>query len=432
METTFTHCRKLYGLVWFFAFLCSPGVSFAQVSMGSLISTYTQDFNELPAEVGEYQLGINAFLPDGWSVQRSIAGDVIVANNGSFNKGDLYSYGNTSSTDRALGAVTATKSGEFTYNVLLHNTSGRTITALDIAYVGEQWRSGSINTDVQRISFTYAIAEYASSFNLSTKSNTPGWTHVSSMQFNSPVNKSTAGHVNGNLDQNRKQFSYTLPEVIPDGHYVMLRWYDPDEPEQDHGLAIDDVKVTWQFEQDYIPLPVELTHFSAKAVNKAVELVWATASEQNNSYFEVERSAHADSFEQLAVVNGQGTTSLQSNYTFTDKKPMQGVSYYRLKQVDEDGTHSYSKVVVVRAEASGTKLVAYPTIATHDLRIELPKQQPRYLLAVYDKFGSRVLQLHLTSDQLHTLQVSHLRQGSYVLVAVDELGEQHTTRFLKY
>ncbi|WP_461490280.1 T9SS type A sorting domain-containing protein [Pontibacter sp. HJ8] len=303
---------------------------------------------------------------------------------------------------------------------------------MDVAYAAEQWRCGSINTDVQNLTFSYAIASSPTSFNLSTKASTPGWIPVASMQFNSPVNKMTAGHVDGNQYANRAGLTYTLPEAIPDGQYVMLRWRDADQLEQDHGLAIDDVKVSWHFEQDYMPLPVELTHFAAKAVNKAVELAWTTASEQNNSHFEIERSTNSISFEQAGIAKGQGTTSLLSNYTFTDKQPIPGISYYRLKQVDEDGTHSYSKIVAVRAEASGTELVAYPTITTKDLRIELPQQQANFQVSVYDKFGSRILQLRLASDQIHTLQVSHLRQGSYVLVAVDELGEQHTTRFLKY
>jgi hypothetical protein len=418
------------GVIMLFAMaaFATPTVA-QQIEMSSNGASYSQDFNSLPSISGEYEWGVTAFLPDGWSVHRSIQNDVIVANNGSSNKGDLYSYGNTGSTDRALGALTASKSGEVTYNLLLQNTSGRTITEFDVAYVGEQWRCGSIHTDVQRLLFTYAIAEYPSSFNVTVKLNAPGWTTVPSMQFNSPVNKSTAGHVNGNLPENRKEFSYTLPEVIPDGYYVMLRWYDPNELEQDHGLAIDDVKVMWSFAPDYIPLPVELTKFTARTIGKAVELNWTTASEQDSRHFEVERSADARDFKTIGMVNAQGTTSLVTHYTLQDREPLLGTSYYRLKQVDEDLTYTYTNIIAVSNQQAKAASV-YPTLAQQELKIELPLVHLTYDAAVYDKMGRMVLRQSL-KGYTHSLDVSRLGHGNYTLVLLNEMGEKQTLRFLK-
>jgi hypothetical protein len=367
-----TSLKGLKGIVLLGTMLFSIKPALAQhIKMGNLVRSYTQDFNTLPSAAGEYQWDVTAFLPEGWGVHRSVQNDIIVANNGSSNKGDLYSYGNTGSSDRALGALTASKSGEVSYNLLLQNTTGRTITELDIAYVAEQWRCGSIHTDVQRLLFSYAIAEHPSSFNLTVHLNAAGWTTVPSMQFNSPVTKSTAGPVNGNLPQNRKEFSYTLPEAIPDGYYLMLRWYDPDELQQDHGLAIDDVKVTWHFEPDYIPLPVELTKFTARLVAKTIELNWTTASEQDSRHFEIERSADAKNFTTLDFVNSQGTTSLVTHYTFQDREPLLGTSYYRLKQVDEDLTYTYTNIIAVSNQQAKSASV-YPTLAQQELKVELP------------------------------------------------------------
>lgn len=403
----------------------------AQISMNSAGNTYIQDFNELPSTGTSAEIGVNATIPFGWTVERSVPGSGMFVNNGSYSTGGLYSYGHTNSTDRALGAISAAKQGEITYNLLLQNTSDQPIIALNVSYVGEQWRSGSINTGVQSLTFSYAVAESPASFDLSTRASAKGWAYVPSMQFSSPYIKKTAGHVNGNDAANRAQFSYTLPVVIPAGHYVMLRWRDADELEQDHGLAIDDVKVTWEFEQVITPLPVELTHFSAKANARTVELVWTTASEQDNSHFDVERSTDGKVFEAIGKVNGQGTTSLRTSYTFRDVQPASGTSYYRLKQVDYHGTYTYSKVEAVQMAAPVANALVYPTIVHSELRVELPQGHTTYIMAIYDKQGRSVLQQQLTSNQIHTLDVSRLRQGSYMLVLHDAKGQKQVTRFLK-
>lgn len=84
-------------------------------------------------------------------------------------------------------------------------------------------------------------------------------------------------------------------------------------------------------------LPVELLNFNGKIIDTGIELNWATASEINNDYFELERSSNGKDFERLAEVDGGGTTHTLQRYTYIDKRPYNGVNYYRLKQVDTDG-----------------------------------------------------------------------------------------------
>ncbi|GGG06603.1 T9SS C-terminal target domain-containing protein [Pontibacter amylolyticus] len=439
MKTIIARAVKsaVMGVLWITVSFAIPVYGQA-VEMGRFVTTYTQDFNSLPtttsSSVVTAQLGEDAFIPDGWTVYRInskseiVTNNTILVNNGSSNTGGLYSYGNTGTTERALGALTA--SGiEITYNLLLQNTSGRAITALDIAFAAEQWRVGSINTDLQRLLFTYAIAEYPSSFNRTGKLGSPGWTTVPSLQFTSPVVGGKARPLDGNLPENRKEFSYTLPEAIPDGYYVMLRWYDPDELEQDHGLAIDDVKVNWNFEADYIPLPVELTKFTARTIGKAIELNWTTASEKDSRHFEVERSSDAKTFTTIGIVNAQGTTSLTTHYTFTDREPLLGTSYYRLKQVDEDLSYTYYQVVAVSNQQARSASV-YPTLAQQELMVELPLAHLTYDAVVYDKMGRMVMRQSL-KGYAHVLDVSRLGHGNYTLVLSNETGERQTLRFLK-
>lgn len=96
-----------------------------------------------------------------------------------------------------------------------------------------------------------------------------------------------------------------------------------------------------------IPLPVELVSFSATVEAGSVKLLWVTASELNNDYFQVERSQDGIEFFPVVRIPGAGTTSQRNTYQAMDENPLPGTSYYRLSQVDFDGTISYSRVAMV-------------------------------------------------------------------------------------
>lgn len=111
------------------------------------------------------------------------------------------------------------------------------------------------------------------------------------------------------------------------------------------------------------PLPVELVYFRAQLVENDVELSWQTASELNNDYFTIEKTTDLINFETVTVVNGQGTSNELTTYHFVDKFPGKGVSYYRLKQTDFDGTSTYSEVVRIlnnETESISPLLKIYP------------------------------------------------------------------------
>jgi len=97
-------------------------------------------------------------------------------------------------------------------------------------------------------------------------------------------------------------------------------------------------------------VPVELNAFTASVVNSGVQLLWSTASELNNRGFEVERSVNdQNNFVTIGFVDGKGNSTEINYYSFNDNPQLSGVNqiYYRLKQVDLDGTFSYSDVVSV-------------------------------------------------------------------------------------
>lgn len=111
-------------------------------------------------------------------------------------------------------------------------------------------------------------------------------------------------------------------------------------------------------------LPVELVEFNAHLNNQKVDVIWMTASEKNNSHFEIQKSADAHSFASIgnvksAGINGNSYSTLQ--YQFEDVSPLSGVSYYRLKQVDFDKSYNYSKIVSVNyIKEKNIRFVIYP------------------------------------------------------------------------
>ncbi|GLR19596.1 T9SS type A sorting domain-containing protein [Portibacter lacus] len=104
-------------------------------------------------------------------------------------------------------------------------------------------------------------------------------------------------------------------------------------------------------------LPVELSAFKGWEEDNEVLLKWKTTSEVNNNYFKVERSADGKNFRTIGLVNGNGSTMEAMSYNFIDRKPLLGLNYYRLRQVDYNGEYAYSKIIDVHRE--GGQLVWY-------------------------------------------------------------------------
>lgn len=91
-------------------------------------------------------------------------------------------------------------------------------------------------------------------------------------------------------------------------------------------------------------LPIELLNFNAQLRNGNVLLTWATASEVNNDFFTIQRSKNGWDFSDLEQVDGAGNSNSLLNYNTIDENPIFGMSYYRLKQTDNDGSFSYSDI----------------------------------------------------------------------------------------
>lgn len=154
-------------------------------------------------------------------------------------------------------------------------------------------------------------------------------------------------------------------------------------------------------------LPIELLNFEAILQNRAVDLNWQTASEHNNEFFTVERSADLFNFEPIAYIGGAGNSTELLSYTTQDLNPLDGVSYYRLKQTDLDGTFEYSDIRFVILGADN-ELLIFPNPSNTGL---INFQNPAEIgeLSIYSSEGKLVFKETVGN----TLQVE-LNSGVYL------------------
>lgn len=118
-------------------------------------------------------------------------------------------------------------------------------------------------------------------------------------------------------------------------------------PDDQNTTAWSGVQTTLQNYSSGIPLPVELTSFTAVTRNNSVILEWITNSELNNHGFEIQRSTSEESFYTIGFVKGSGTSTQVNKYSFIDQNVLNGKYSYRLKQLDYDGQINYSSIIQV-------------------------------------------------------------------------------------
>ncbi|MDQ2771734.1 MAG: T9SS type A sorting domain-containing protein [Bacteroidota bacterium] len=166
------------------------------------------------------------------------------------------------------------------------------------------------------------------------------------------------------------------------------------------------------------PLPVELAAFTAQAQDRAAALRWTTASEKNSARFEIERSADGRSFDRLGAVEAQGSSTTAHAYDFLDRDAARTAAlvYYRLKQVDLDGTFSYSPVRSVTFKPLVPAFAVYPNPAPAATTLDLTRVPAgNFHLTVVDVLGRTVRQLEATGESMRPLDLGDLATGTYLV-----------------
>ena len=171
---------------------------------------------------------------------------------------------------------------------------------------------------------------------------------------------------------------------------ITLRFYFRTDGSQTlDGWYVDNVKVSVYNGV----IPVELVSFSGSIINNTINLNWITATELNNSGFDVEKSVDNNNWNKIGFVSGNGTSTEVHNYSFVDQNPFVGTSYYRLKQVDFDGTTEYSNTIEVNyGSVSDFALDQnYPNPFNPSTKIKYAiKDKGNVELKIFDMLGSEI------------------------------------------
>jgi hypothetical protein len=168
------------------------------------------------------------------------------------------------------------------------------------------------------------------------------------------------------------------------------------------------------------PLPVSLISFTVNSESSNVNLQWRTTNETDFSHFEVEKSQDSKKWESILRINGNNS----GLYSATDALLGQGISYYRLKMIDRDGSFAYSRIEHIKA-GNIQVYFAYPNPATDRLFI---KQHNNQKIEIYDLIGRLIIQ-SATSE--NGVDISELRTGVYLAITSLNDGTSLSQRFVK-
>jgi ligand-binding sensor domain-containing protein len=196
------------------------------------------------------------------------------------------------------------------------------------------------------------------------------------------------------------------------------------------------------FNENGVVIPVELTSFTSSVNENEVTLNWQTATETNNSGFEIQRNTHLNPLSRgeaegrgvwrnIGFINGNGTTTEPQSYSFVDKELEAGKYQYRLKQIDFDGTFEYSKTIEVEVNAplkfSLEQNYPNPFNPSTTIKFSIPAVGTRLALSVqlkvYDVLGKEIATLvneekpagnyEVEFNSVETLHVTSLPSGVY-------------------
>ena len=203
---------------------------------------------------------------------------------------------------------------------------------------------------------------------------------------------------------------------------IRVRIYANGGASNNRRMNIDDILMT-----NYIPAPVEFSKYTARTGEKSTFLTFATASETNNDFFTIERSADGRNFDAIGEIKGAGNSSEELTYEYIDDSPLQGINYYRIKQTDFDGQYSYTEIKSVRHR--GTASVTISPRSTEG-RLDITTAMEDYSMVVYNGGGQEVQRFDaLSGDQ--SVSIDALQAGIY-FIKVTNGSESETLRIVKF
>lgn len=165
-------------------------------------------------------------------------------------------------------------------------------------------------------------------------------------------------------------------------------------------------------------LPVRLVRFSGAPKNQTIEIQWETTYEQNNDFFELQKSIDGDQFDVIGVVNGLNNGDVVSTYNYIDYAPVNGIQYYRIRQVDFNGDYDYSKTILIKFSGNNTgQPYIFPNPSSGDyINIKIPGNEILLSVHILDKLGKRInTKFQDNNSNQYLVCLPHLRKGIHII-----------------
>jgi hypothetical protein len=210
----------------------------------------------------------------------------------------------------------------------------------------------------------------------------------------------------------------SIPSFAYRGTYGIFVELNADfaQPEQNHfnNILYKNIYVRYTA----ATLPANGLQVNARLVNNQLQTLvnWSTASESNTSRFVVEHSINGVQFNPVGDVIAAGNSSSVTNYTFNHPNPVNGINFYRIKQVDRDGNYKYSIIVSVFKKDNVKQTLIAPNPVQQILQILEPAQRKVNTIDVFDSKGVQVMHFYINEkNNFYRLPVQNLATGNYVL-----------------
>ncbi len=199
-----------------------------------------------------------------------------------------------------------------------------------------------------------------------------------------------------------------------------------------------DLEPDWRDVDNIITLPITLLSFDAEKQVNSVLLNWVTVSEINNDYFTIEKSMNGIDFVSVGTVKGSGNSTEKNEYNLVDAKPYNGVSYYRLKQTDYNGSFTYSELRVVEYKGKSSNSKIYPNPSKDGgLYLDIVNPPAGEIIIHLKALDGRLLkemkmpiEADIVNFEVEILRGMRLAAGTYLVSYRIESGEVVTYKYI--
>ncbi len=381
--------------------------SFSQVSITS--SPYTQNFG-----TSNICTFTNNVTFPGWYLGSGnyrgcadLSTPVTTATN---NPGGYYAY--NCSGDAKIGARASGTSpnSNLYYGVVLQNNTGSTVTSVRVNYNGYQMSLAQNGNVSNTINFDYIVGASTPSINAAAG------TAVSALNFTQLQNSAVGGgnQLNWFPCTQSIAISSCINVSIPNGSFILLRWNDFDNTNNDHHMAIDDITVGFDITGTscLAVLPIELLDFYATKNKTHNEVVWKVAQEENITHYIIEKSNDGLNFKELASVytNNEIVTQIKT-YSVIDDSPFNGITYYRLITKEINGKIETHKTIYIDNDEKNWSYTHYQN--NDELVVEFKQNVPqKSTLSLFDITGKELMSSSIYDVQ-SKLSLKQMASGVY-------------------